>query len=272
MDPDLIPSDAEEPPPIRCGWCQKTKPEYQFPWRRFASGLRRVKICFVCKDKKSQNRRQWLTTDAGKAWSKRCSSSTSIQESKRKHRLTDLYIETTATYNDSEAGRAASERKRQRLIDNPNDALMLRLSTKMGKMVRGERHSSSRVTVYSGFENGSEIREHLQSTTSLDLDDKTVSWQIDHRIAKVWYAIGFANGELQRVDISDDEMKKCWHKDNLCALSASENRSKSIHLPEEATLSSLKHLWPAHWLGRVPSEEYTKALWKYVNGGKRAGF
>lgn len=257
--------DVVEPGPLnqKCNWCSKIKPMNEFRAREFASGTRHVKTCFVCEPKKSQNRKAWVKSETGQKWYERTNGYESVAASKAVHRASELKAQTEQEYRSGPLGVASAQRKRQKLRDNPDLRIMANLTSKIAHMAHGldNRKTSRNVLHYTGFGNAEEILAHFKDTADFELDQE--KWHIDHTIAKVWYQFAFDGQELRPVTMTEEIMKMCWHRNNLEAVRASENISKSFKLPPDDVLMQCKAFWPPHWK-KLPCPEYRRAMHRKV--------
>lgn len=254
----------------KCSWCSKSKPIDQFREREFATGTKRISTCIPCEPKKSAKRKAWVKSAKGQQWLKRTNQMDSVAESKALHKKSELCLKTAREYDGGDGGKACRERKRAKYQSESDYRLMLRISSKMSGMATSRRKSSTNVTDWSGFRNAEEVRQHLrESNPSVDIDGD--NWHIDHTIARVWYMYAFNGVDMVRTQVGDDDMRKCWNRENLQAMIAKENMSKSYKLPDDATLNNLRHLWPSHWNGELPSADYRAAMHVQVKCGGSSG-
>ena len=251
----------------KCSWCSKQKVLSAFRVREFASGSRHIKTCFECEPKKSQNRKEWVKSEKGQKWKDRTEAYDNVIESKRVHRESDLKRRTDEAYRTSDAGIAAQDRKWQKVRDNPDLLVMHTISCKISGMAHGlqPRGKSKNVLCWTGFADSNELMTHLRNTAEFDLEEE--NWHVDHKIAKLWYQYEFDGSELRRVTVTEEAMKRCWHRDNLQALKASDNIRKCIALPSDDVLMKSKSLWPPHWK-ELPSQEYRRAMYRRVCQGE----
>ena len=249
----------------KCNWCSKQKTLSAFRVRKFANGPRHIKTCFGCEPKKSQNRKAWVKSDTGQKWKERTNKYETVAASKAVHRASELKSKTDQEYRSSPSGIATAQRKRQKLRDNADLRVMATLSSKMSQMAHGldNRNSSKNVLRFTGFCDAEEAYAYLKDTANFDLEQE--EWHIDHTIAKVWYQFAFDGKALNRVTMTEEIMKMCWHRNNLEAVRASENISKSFKLPSDDVLMQCKAFWPPHWK-ELPSPEYRRAMHRKVRG------
>ena len=251
----------------KCNWCSRQKALDAFRWREFATGWRRIKTCLDCEPKNNQNRKEWVQGAKGQAWLKRTAEFDGIIESKREHRASELKRKTDETYRNSDAGKACVERKKQKVVDNPDLRVMNTMSSKMSSMSHGfdHRNTSKNVLYYTGFADREEVVAYLRDTADFDLDEE--NWHVDHIIAKQWYQFDFDGSGLVRVPVTEEIMMACWHRCNLQALRASENIRKCVTLPSDDELVYCKRFWPPHWK-ELPSAEYRSAMHRKVKAGR----
>ena len=127
------------------------------------------------------------------------------------------------------------------------------LSSSLWHMVAG-KHPNPRTFPRMGiFKSNADARQHfkLHFAPWMSFDNQGVyetglpyntRWHIGHGIPKAAYDPS-----------NEDDLLKCWSRDNLRPQCARENNELRDRLPSRDWLNAHQHLWPASWMGILPA-------------------
>lgn len=205
----------------------------------------RVQACLRCTDVTNRAVRKYRKTSKGRE---------SHLAALARYHKTDGYVESVDRYEGTEKHRAKQKRKNDAIMADPGKKLMMMISNRLSDQMRGVRGRSETVKGMTEFSSPEDATQHFQSTfdDTMTMENYGKAWQIEHKIAKKWYA----------KDV--DDIKRCWSKANLCALSPKENNKKRIRIPEDDVLYEIGvENWPKSWKGVPPSAATREAWYKH---------
>ena len=198
-------------------------------------------------------------TEKGKAYVKRNAQSDATKASLKKRRKTVKYKAMRKRFQLTEKGKACNHRaqtneKGKARRRRYNRKLMNQLTNSLYHMVAGKHQNPVTFPKMGIFTNNDDARQHFQRhfapwmsfsnqgkyTTGMAYN---VKWQIGHGIPKAAYD-----------PTNDDDLQKCWSRDNLRPQCARENNEMRDKLPSCDWLNARLHLWPASWMGILPAE------------------
>lgn len=158
-------------------------------------------------------------------------------------------------------GQATQERRKKKVREDARFRLMVRLQSKMSRMLRTDITSDTAAQM-TEFQSADEFVQHMGDTMDTGMtwenygfgDDK---WNIGHRIAKACY------------DHKDEEnVRRCWSRANLFAQWQKENFEKKCDLPPSPELAQLHAVWPLSWAGVLPNTAARARIVKCAMGHK----
>jgi len=152
----------------------------------------------------------------------------------------------------TEKNRAKQKRANDAKMADPGKKLMKLMCNRISDQMRGIRGRSLSLERITQFSSPEDAMQHFQSTfdDTMTMENYGKAWEIEHKIARKWY-----NGA------DEEDMRRCWSKANLCALSPKENNAKRIRIPEDDELYQIGiENWPKSWNG-IPPDASTKKAW-----------
>lgn len=228
---------------VKCRSCKKTLPADRFGTRKFRGELVAVQACLRCTTVTNKAVRKNRKTPKGRA---------SHLASLAKYREKDGFKASVDRYEGTEKYRAKQKRAYDAIMADPGKKLMRLMCNRISDQMRGIRGRSLTLERMTGFSSREDALQHFRSTfdDTMTIENYGTVWEIEHKIARKWY-----NGA------DEEDVRRCWSKPNLCALSPKENNSKRIRIPEDDVLYQIGiENWPKNWNG-VPPDASTKEAW-----------
>lgn len=199
----------------------------------------------------------WRKTENGKRYIKKNSQSDAAKAAQAKFRQTDAYKEIRKRYQQTPKGKACERRantseKGRARTRRRNHTLMAQLGNSLYHMVCGTHPNPTTFPRMGIFSGNADARQHFQLHFApwMSFDNQgmyesgmayNTKWQIGHGIPKAAYD-----------PTNDEDLLKCWSRDNLRPQCARENNELRAKLPSHDWLNAHSHLWPASWGGRIP--------------------
>tara|TARA_Y100000389_G_scaffold159803_1_gene161746 strand:- start:1544 stop:2359 length:816 start_codon:yes stop_codon:yes gene_type:complete len=251
----------EEQPKLRyCCYCKKNKPESDFKIKKNGE---LTKACVPCKAKEYAAATKYRQSPKGKAFWSAFNKSPAAKAAQSRYQKTEKRKISTARHKASPKHAATLEayapRKKlvraaeyKRVHEDVGRHLEHALVVKIGKMAKGVRKKSATVMSHTDFVDANDVRNHLASTfesgMSFDNFGKAKRggprvWNVGHRIARFHYDAG-----------NEEDIRRCWRKDNLFAQWADENLSLHAKFPQVDKLIELCSSWPVAWNNQLPSQ------------------
>lgn len=200
----------------------------------------------------------WRKTEKGKAYVKRNAQSDATKASRKKRMKTEKYKVAKKRFQQSEKGKACNHRahtseKGKARRRRYNREMMNQLSNSLYHMVVGKHQNPVTFPKMGLFASNTDARQHFQlhfaPWMSFSNQGKyeagmayNVKWQIGHGIPKAAYD-----------PTNDEDLRRCWSRDNLRPQCARENNEMRAKLPSRDWLNARSHLWPASWMGVLPA-------------------
>ena len=228
---------------VRCRVCKKNLPSSNFGTRKFRGEIVPVQACLRCTAVTNKAVRKNRKTPKGRA---------SHLAALAKYHGTDGFNKSVERYEGTEKARAKQKRRNDAVMADPVKKLMKLMCNRISDQMRGIRGRSLTLERITGFSSPEDAMQHFQSTfdATMTMENYGKAWEIEHKIARKWY-----NGA------DEEDMRRCWSKPNLCALSPKENNSKRIRIPEDDVLYQIGAAnWPKSWNG-VPPDASTREAW-----------
>ena len=231
---------------LQCTRCKKGKhlSEFDKPNGGFFSHCSpcRVKMqgyqkTYNKKEKSKERYRKYQKTDKRKV-------------TKARHKQTERFAQTEAAY--APRKKELRNLEYERIHSDPGLHLQHAIVCKIGKMISLKATKSTTVMQLTDFNDADDLRIHLErqfeSWMSFDNFGKYKKggdrvWNVGHRIARFHYN---ANDE--------EDVRRCWMKQNLFPQDALENIQRKVKFPDEVTLLELKSSWPSAWNDQLPSQ------------------
>lgn len=168
-----------------------------------------------------------------------------------------------AKFNATAKGKIVKKRADKKFRSTAKGMIHHRLQERWRAMANGKRVSSAKVLEWTGLKSSAEIKawakQHLPD--GVDVAEGLATRQVEHIIPYFAFTFKRINGVLVRsYNISDDDMKRLWHPDNLTLLSGPANQEKNCKLPPDAVLYARAHCWPSWFAGRVPGERDKESM------------
>ena len=168
---------------------------------------------------------------------------------------------TKAAWRKTENGKANAKKhtlhtpKAKERIRRNNKEIMNQLAKSLSTMVSGKHLNPTTFPRMGVFSSNADARQHFQLHFApwMSFDNQgvlkagmgyNVKWQIGHGIPKKAYD-----------PTNDEDLLKCWSRDNLRPQCARENNELRDRLPSHDWLNARSHLWPAAWNGRIPTAD-----------------
>ena len=203
---------------VQCRCCKKTLSAACFGTRKFRGNIVPVQSCLRCTAVTNKAVGKYRKTEKG-----RLSQTAALSAYQKK----DGYKESVKRYQGTEKNRAREKRNNDKIMADPGRKLMKLIGNRISDQMAGIRGRSRTLACMTGFSSPEDAIQHFQSTfdDTMNVDNYGKVWEIEHKIAKKWY------------DAADEEdVRRCWSKPNLCALSPKENNAKRIRIPEDDVL------------------------------------
>lgn len=225
------------------------------------------KLCQPCRDKRSAyaktpagkaSRKKWDQSPKGKLSHKKNDAKPNAVAYKRKYRKTERGRASIRKYEKSTHGKAS----RKAIAKRHNSKMINRAGQSMRKMLLGIHPNPVSLVSLGCFKDNDDAHDHFVSTfeswMNMDNyghhvagDSYKSKWNIGHRLPKCIF-----DGQ------NEDDLRKCWSKDNLYAQCARENEeANSALILTDSELMKLKHCWPSKAFGDI---DFLKAMYKRV--------
>lgn len=226
-----------------CRVCKRLLPSSSFGTRKFRGEIVPVQACFSCTEHTNKVVKAYRDTPEGHE---------SHRSALNKYHGTDGYSNSVKRYEATEKHRAKGKRKNDKIMADPGRKLMKLMANRISDQMAGIRGRSLTLERMTGFSSPEDAMQHFQSTfdATMTTENYGKAWEIEHKIAKKWYNAA-----------DQEDVRRCWSKPNLCALSPKENNAKRIRIPEDDVLYQIGiENWPKSWNG-VPPSVATKEAW-----------
>ena len=183
--------------------------------------------------------RRWFQGDAGKAIKKK----------------------SAAKFNATEKGKAVKRRSDKKYYSTSNGNIRVRMQRRFREIMDVAANGrSGKLAKYTTLCTTESI---TQWARQFGTPEENKLKHIDHTIPCAAYAWEWQNEQcdtLVRAVVTDEDMKRMWHADNLTMMNGVANMEKGCTIPDDATLMKLQHCWPSYWKDLVPNEEAKKKL------------
>lgn len=156
-----------------------------------------------------------------------------------------------AQYNATEKDRIVKRRSDKKYYATTNGNLRVRMQRRFKEVM--DTASGGRSGKLSEYCSMSTTAEILAWAEQFGTTEENKSKHIDHVIPCSAYAWKWEDGNLIRCDITEDDLKRLWHADNLELVSADANMTKATKIPSDEMLARLKHCLPGYWMGQFPT-------------------
>lgn len=208
-------------------------------------------------EKRKAAQAAWRKTPNGRAYIKKNSNSVASKAAAARHQKSEKGKLTKQRYQQTTKGRATDRRaqtseKGKARRKRYNKEIMNQLTNSLYHMVVGKHQNPQTFPRMGVFSSNADARQHFQLHFApwMSFDNQgvyeagmgyNVKWQIGHGIPKKAYD-----------PTNDEDLLKCWSRDNLRPQCARENNELRDRLPSHDWLNARSHLWPASWGGRIP--------------------
>ena len=235
----------------RCNKCKEDLAVELFKTKRLKGEIVACKACIPCNKKLAEATAKYQATDKGIAanaeWKKSEKATESNTEKTMHYRKTTAYRDHRDRVRGSAVTKARTKRGNDKRKTKPDQKLRSALQRRLNRLLKGARHNSAAVFANTEFASGEQVVEHFKSKLGpgMTIDNHGTVWDMEHTIACRWY------------DHNDeDDVKRCWSLANLRCMTGSDNWSKGIDIPDDATLYEIgvDH-WPKAWNGQIPDRD-----------------
>lgn len=220
-------------------------------------------------DAAQENQARYNKTAKAKAKSAKHRKTEKSAATRQRHRETERFKQTTDAYRNSDRWKEMRAAEYERTHSDPGRNLEHNIGCKIGKMLNGTRQSSETVMSFTEFEGRDDLMAHIESTFEHGMSfsnfgkhlvNGPIVWNVGHRIARFHF------------DTSNQEdVRRCWMKQNLFAQWAKENLSAHAKFPDEEELLKLQASWPVAWNNKLPSRSERGRMenaWVVAGSGK----
>lgn len=244
-----------------CSACNTIRPIGQFAGR-----LGKVlKTCEPCRT--SQKKRQarfaeknpgaskaksskFNNSDKGRARKERAAAANKTEEGKAHAReLHAAWKNSPAhqAYLHGPVRKALKKKQYERMRADPGKKLMQNARVAICEAMKATRSSlSGRLSMFVGFDSTDGMRKHFEDRFQPWMNwnnhgNRRGNWSVGHRIPQCHF------------DPTDpDDLRRCWHADNLFPQDHEENLRQNKKLPPDQELAALVHCWPKSFGGVLP--------------------
>lgn len=242
---------------LKCGKCRKHLPVESFTINQNKN--KPFSMCEPCRDKNREYMKEFRNSDHGKALIKEYFASPGgkaarkrVNDSPGTRALHKKYWDKNgrrvqATFRKTEKGKAhqkrCSESRLKKISESPALQLRFKIAQQAKDAIRGR--NSALFSERTAFSSSAEYRAALEITFRDDMsfDNYGSVWQCDHRIPQSAY------------DFSDpDDVRRCWSKTNVQALTPEQNLVKSWKIIDSECLSAGVECFPNSWNGAIPDD------------------
>jgi len=161
-----------------------------------------------------------------------------------------------AKFNATEKGRIVKHRAGKKYYATANGNLRTRMGRRFKEVMdTAAKGSSGTLAKYCSMSTTAEL---LSWASQFGTKEENKLKHIDHIIPVAAFAWKWEDDErrtLVRCDISEDDLKRLWHGDNLQMLGAVPNMQKGCQILDDGTLLKIRHCWPSYWKDCLPTEE-----------------
>ena len=259
----------------RCGQCKRIKPIDEFGTHK-KNPERLLVQCKTC----VASKKKWAKSKDGKEFSRKRNADPVMKAIKKKsaqkescrivQRAAAQRLEASGKYKarrkewqNSPNGKANAKRQgkktAERLRNNPSRRLAWNIRVRMYMTLTGKIDDSATLIRNTIFPSLDSIRKHFEAqlTDDMTLDNYGKVWDIEHKIAVVWY------------DHSNQEdVYRCWSPENLSPMKGSLNRQKSYKIIDSTCLQVPVEKWPISWNGKLPSLDDRRRMYANVRAGR----
>ena len=172
------------------------------------------------------------------------------KEYHRKNRQGDKHKamkkKSAAKFNATKKGKIVKRRSNAKYYSTDVGNVRVRLQRRLKEILNTmcNDHSKS-LSKYTTLCTKKSIREWA---SKFGTSEENLSKHIEHTIPVAAFAWEWQDSKtLVRANISDEELKKVWHEDNLTLMDAQENMNKATKIPTNDVLMKIRHCWPKWW-------------------------
>lgn len=248
---------------LMCGKCRKNLPVESFMINPKKN--KPFSMCEPCRDKNREYMKDFRESDHGKALikayfdsprgkaaKKRVNDSANARAQQKRYWAKNGR-RVQAAFRKTEKGKAHQKRCAQsrlkKIADSPALQLRVRIAQQSKVAIRGR--NSALFLERTDFSSVAEYRAALEATfkEGMNLDNHGSVWQCDHRIPQLAY------------DFSDpDDVRRCWSKTNVQALTPEQNRVKCWKIIDSECLAAGPERFPKSWNGVIPDDAQKEVL------------
>ena len=172
-----------------------------------------------------------------------------------------------ARFNKTDKGRIVKKRLDDKYRSTINGHVRGRMLGRFRELMTSSvNHTSKRLSNYTTLCTKEAIEKWA---AQFGTPEENLNKHIDHIIPVSAYAWKWERKYtvLVHCEISDEDLAKLWHPDNLALIEPLTNMRKGCYLPDRDVLLKLQKLWPSNWEGTMPCDEARRIL-GYAPKGK----
>ena len=213
------------------------------------------KACMPCNEKLMIATNKYNATEKGKSRNDRYRSSdkgrASNTEKMVNYRKTAAYREHRERVRGSAVTKARNKRGNDARMSKPDQKLRSRLQSRLIRLLKGTRHNSATLFAHTEFVKAIDVADHFRSKPGpgTTIENHGTVWDREHTIPCRWY------------DHNDkEEVMRCWSLSNIGCMKGTDNWSKGVDIPDDATLYRVGVAnWPKAWNGQIPDRDALRA-------------
>jgi hypothetical protein len=173
-----------------------------------------------------------------------------------------------AIYNATPPGRIVKKRSDQKYYSTEVGNIRCRLQRRLGEILTTVcNQKSESLSKYTTLCTKKAISEWA---SKFGTPEENLSKHIEHTIPVAAFAWEWQDSKtLVRANISDEELKKVWHEDNLTLMDAQENMNKATKIPPNEVLMKIRHCWPKWWHDALIDEKTKEKVARATKGNVR---